>query len=34
MVWHATDYSDNTTWAPVGAKLGGQSKPWPVGVEE
>jgi hypothetical protein len=33
MVWHASDYSDNTTWKPVGVSHG-QSPQWPTGVED
>eukprot|EP00664_Eupelagonemidae_sp_cell27_P001225 gene1225-1204_t len=33
MVWHATNYSDNATWHPVGVPRG-QSPQWPVGVED
>ena len=38
MTWHATNYSDNTTWHPVGRNATGSLKPegpqWPIGVED
>ena len=35
MVWHASNYSDNTTWAAVVGDTGqSQSPHWPTGVED
>jgi hypothetical protein len=39
MVWHASDYADNSTWHPVGTEVGKfspQSPQWdtPGGVED
>jgi hypothetical protein len=35
MTWHASNYSDNTTWHAVGAPPGEPEGPqWPTGVED